>query len=290
MSLVQARAAVVGHVEWVEFAVVARLPRPGEIIRARESWDEAAGSGAVAAVQMTKLTGSALFFTALADDRAGRRTAEQLARRGVSVHAAPREGTQRHAFTYLDDNGERTITVLGDRLVPQRGDALPWHLLEERGDALPRHLLEDVGGVYFTGGDAATLHEARRARTIVATPRAERALRDSDVAVDVLVHSGTDPGEELHPDELDPPPKTVVTTLGKRGGRWKGEAGSGTWEPQPLPRPRVDAYGAGDSFAAGLTTGLAAGMSLRDAIALGSRCGAANMTGRGPYAGQLDLR
>jgi ribokinase len=277
MSLVQARAAVVGHVEWVEFAVVRRLPRSGEIMRAREHWDEAAGGGAVAAVQMTKLAGSALFFTALADDRVGRRTAEQLARQGVSVHAAPRGGTQRHAFTYLDDDGERTITVLGDRLVPQRGDALPWHLLE------------DLGGVYFTGGDAATLHEARRARTIVATPRAERALRDSDLAVDVLVHSGTDPGEELHPDELDPPPKTVVTTLGTRGGRWKGEAGSGTWEVQPLPGPRVDAYGAGDSFAAGLTTGLAAGMSIRDAIALGSRCGAANMTGRGPYAGQLDL-
>ena len=52
----------------------------------------------------------------------------------------------------------------------------------------------------------------------------------------------------------------------------------------------MDAYGAGDSFAAGITTGLAAGLAIADAIALGARCGAANMTGRGPYAGQLDLR
>ena len=85
-------------------------------------------------------------------------------------------------------------------------------------------------------------------------------------------------------------PRTVVTTLGGDGGRWDGEAGSGTWEPQALPGPRVDAYGAGDSFAAGLTTGLAAGLDIAGAVRLGARCGAANMTGRGPYAGQLDLR
>ena len=52
----------------------------------------------------------------------------------------------------------------------------------------------------------------------------------------------------------------------------------------------MDAYGAGDSFAAGITTGLAAGMSIADAIALGARCGVSNLTGRGPYSGQLDLR
>ena len=49
---------------------------------------------------------------------------------------------------------------------------------------------------------------------------------------------------------------------GGDGGRGDGEAGSGTWEPQPLPGPRADAYGAGDSFAAGLTTGLAAGLDI----------------------------
>jgi ribokinase len=49
----------------------------------------------------------------------------------------------------------------------------------------------------------------------------------------------------------------------------------------------MDAYGCGDCFAAGLTYGLAAGWSLDDAVALGARCGAAVLTGRGPYAGQL---
>jgi ribokinase len=277
-GLVQARVAVVGHVEWVDFAVVPWLPRAGEIMHARQTWEEAAGGGAVAAVQMAKLAGNALFLTALAGDENGRRTAEQLARQGVTVHAGPRDGIQRRGFVHLDDDGERTITVLGDRLVPRGDDPLPW-------DAL-----DDVGGVYFTGGDAGALAAARRARVIVATPRAKDALREASVVIDVLVHSGRDVDETLEPDELDPPPRTVVTTLGAKGGQWEGAAGSGVWEPLPLPGPRVDAYGAGDSFAAGITTGLAAGMSMRDAIALGSRCGAANMTGRGPYSGQLDLR
>jgi ribokinase len=277
-QLLQAKVAVVGHVEWVDFAVVPRLPHPGEILHVHEFWADAAGGGAVAVVQMVKLTGGALFFTALAHDELGRRTAEQLAGQGVKTHAAERQGTQRRGFTYLTADGERTITILGDRLVAHGEDRLPWHVFG------------GIDGVYFTGGDAAALRAARRARVVVVTPRADAALREAGVAVDVLVHSGHDAGEELDPAELDPPPRAVVTTLGAAGGRWDGEAGSGTWEAQPLPGPLVDEYGAGDSFAAGLTTGLAAGLPIQAAVELGARCGAANMTGRGPYAGQLDLR
>jgi ribokinase len=279
MGLIQAQVAVVGHTEWIDFVVVDRLPRQGEILHARDSWAEAAGGGAVAVVQMVKLTGRALFFTALARDDLGRRTAEQLEPLAVTVHAGARDGTQRRGFTYLDADGERTITVIGDRLVPHGDDRLPWEALDA------------VDGVYFTGGDAGALRAARRARIVVATPRAGRALCEAGVEVDVLVHSGSDAGEALESTEIDPPPRAVVTTMGAKGGRWEGAAGSGRWNAEPLPCPRrVDAYGAGDSFAAGLTTGLAAGMPIEHAVALGSRSGAANMCGRGPYAGQLDLR
>src|SRR5215213_981881 len=179
-GLVQARVAVVGHVEWVDFAVVPRLPRAGEIMHARQTWEEAAGGGAVAAVQMAKLAGGALFLTALAGDENGRRTAEQLGRQGVTVHAGARDGIQRRGFVHLDDDGERTITVLGDRLVPRGDERLPWNALY------------DVGAV----------QAARRAGVIVATPRAASTLRDADVEIDVLVHSGTDVGEKLQPGDL----------------------------------------------------------------------------------------
>jgi ribokinase len=61
----------------------------------------------------------------------------------------------------------------------------------------------------------------------------------------------------------------------------------GPFRPAPLPGPVVDAYGCGDSFAAGLTYALAGGAAIDEAVALGARCGAAVMTGRGPYSAQL---
>jgi len=51
------RVAVVGHVEWVEFARVESVPRAGEIVHALETWQEPAGGGAVAAAQLARLAG-----------------------------------------------------------------------------------------------------------------------------------------------------------------------------------------------------------------------------------------
>jgi ribokinase len=47
----------------------------------------------------------------------------------------------------------------------------------------------------------------------------------------------------------------------------------------------VDSYGCGDSFAAGVTAGLAAGWDAAAAIGLGARCGAACAGVFGPYPG-----
>ena len=39
------RVAVVGHVEWVEFARVERVPVAGEIVHALDAWEEPGGGG-----------------------------------------------------------------------------------------------------------------------------------------------------------------------------------------------------------------------------------------------------
>jgi ribokinase len=270
------RVAVVGHVEWIEFARVPHVPRPGEIVHATEWWEEAGGGGAVSAVQLAKLAGEADFFTALATDELGDRARARLEQLGVRVHAAPRPPPQRRGFVHIDGDGERTITILGERIVPHGDDDLPW----ER--------LEGADAVYFTGGDAAALIAARRARRLVATPRAEQTLRAAGVALDALVRSSGDPGERNAGDDLDPPPGLVVSTAGKEGGRWvAADRTSGSWEAALLPGPRRNAYGAGDSFAAGLTYGLGAGMPVADTLALAARCGAHKLTGRAVYENQL---
>jgi ribokinase len=268
------RIAVVGHVEWVEFARVEAVPRPGDIAHALETWEEPAGGGAVAAVQLARLAGTCLLFTALGSDELGRRSRAELTRHGVEVQAIPETETTRRAFTFVDDAGERTITTLGQKLRPRGGDSrLPWH--ELRG----------LDAVYFVSGDPEALHHARLARVLVAAARELPTLREAGVELDAIVGSGEDEGELYRPGDLDPPPKVVVTTSGALGG-WLQPGGP--FRPAPLPGPVVDAYGCGDCFAAGLAFALARGDAIEDAIALAARCGAAVMTGRGPYSAQLD--
>ena len=267
------QVAVVGHVEWVEFARVDHAPEPGEIVAAHETWEEAAGGGAVAAVQLTNLAGSCLFFTALADDDLGHRSREELETRGVTVHAGHARGIQRRAFTHVDEGGERTITVLGEKLRPSGEDGtLPWEELG-RCDA-----------VYFVCGDVAALRAARRCPVLVAAAREIPMLRRGAVQIDVLVGSGEDAAERFESGELEPEPQIVVTTSGALGG-WIRPGGP--FLAAPPPGPVSDAYGCGDCFAAGLTYGLALGRPLDEAVALGAECGAAVLTGRGAYGQQL---
>lgn len=270
------RVAVIGHVEWVTFARVPRVPAPGEIVQATEDWEEVGGSGAVAAVQLAKLAGGATFFTALGDGELGRRAAERLAELGVQVHAARRDVPQRRAWVHLDAEGERTITTLGERIVPEGDDELPW---EE---------LASCDAAYFTGGDVPALRHARRARRLVATPRAYDTLAASDVDLDALVRSANDPGEQQAEEGLDPAPDIVVATAGKEGGEWIGEdRTTGKWKAAELPGPRGDSYGAGDSFAAAFTFGLGADLPLDEALQLAARAGAHKLAGRAAYDGQL---
>jgi ribokinase len=226
------RAAVVGHVDWAEFVRVDHVPSPGEIVRADESWQEPGGGGAVAAVQLARLAGECRLLTALADDALGRRSADLLAAAGVAVHAGPRPAPQRRALVHVDADGERTITVVGERMAPRGADELPWEELAE------------VDALYFAGGDAGALRAARAARVLVATVRVGEALREAGVELDALVGSGDDPGERHEP--LEPAPRLVLSTHRSRGGRWEASDGrAGTWKPAEAISPCVNCYGAG---------------------------------------------
>ena len=269
------KTAVIGHVEWCDFVRVARVPQPGEIVETTEDFSEPAGGGAVAAVQLARLAGDCTFFTALGDDEIGDHVAAGLSELGVTVEAVRRRGKRtRRGFVYLDDQGERTITTVGERLRPERADDLPWEKLA------------DTGGVYFVAGDADALRAARSAGAVVATARIMDLLVSAGVALEAVVGSGRDGAERYRP--VEPPPRYVVVTAGSRGGSWSGAEGrEGTWAAAPLPGPVADAYGCGDSFAAGFTFGLGEGLDVEAALEIAARCGAACMTGRGPYARQL---
>lgn len=270
------RVAVVGHIEWIEFLNVPHLPTAGEVLNATDSWAEAGGGGAVAAATIAELTGGdAPFLTALGADDLGQRARARLTGLGVELHVAERATPTRRAITFIDAQGERTITTAGARLQPSGGDPLPWDRLAE------------MDAVYFTAGDREALAAARRARVLVASPRAGEALAAA-IELDALVLSAHDTVERALADRHPDVARLVVATEGADGGSYRARDGStGRWAAAEHHGPIVDAYGCGDSFAAGLTVALGAGEELGAALAFAARCGAARLSGRGPYAGEL---
>jgi ribokinase len=274
------KVAVVGHVEWVDSIRVDDVPAPGQIAHGAMAWSEPAGGGAVAAVQLARLAGACSFYTALGDDDFGHRSMERLKALGVTVHVAWRDEPTRRAVTLVERSGERTIITIGERLRPEAADDLPWEAFSA------------IQTVYVCATDEDGLRAARAVGILTATPREGPTLVTAGVQMDALVGSGRDRGERYVRGSIVPEPRLVVRTAGTEGGAWETVDGrTGRYEavPAPTPDPGVqpDAYGCGDSFAAGLTYALGAGMHIPDALHLAARCGAECAAGAGPYQRQL---
>jgi ribokinase len=190
------------------------------------------------------------------------------------VHPAKRHQPTRRGWIHTDLQGERTITVIGQKLVPRLDDPLSWDLLD------------GADAVFFVAGGPGVLERARAARFLGATTRS--LPPGPGVQLDAAIGSSNDPSEAFAPGDLQPEPVIAVWTAGERGGRWRASGGrEGTYEAAELPGPVADAYGCGDSFAAGTTFALGRGDSIEDALALGARCGATVLTSTGPYERQL---
>lgn len=270
MKLPPLKLAVVGHQEWVTFLQVDSLPQPGRISRSLQDLNEPAGAGAVVAVQLARLTGCRVpFFTALGRDDLGQRSLQRLQDLGVDCHVAWRDAPSRRGISLVDGSGDRAITVVGDRHTPKANDSLPWELLES------------CDGVFVSATDAKGLQLARQARILTATPRLGLpVLQEASITIDALIGSALDPSEQVPPGSLNPVPLLTIATEGDKGGSLMPGGRYSASSPQA---PALESYGCGDSFAAGVTAGLAAGWSPMDAARLGAACGADCVTRFGPY-------
>ncbi|MEB3158462.1 MAG: PfkB family carbohydrate kinase [Synechococcus sp.] len=264
------KVAVIGHQEWVNFLQVDRFPQPGQISRSLRSLEEPAGAGAVVAVQLARLTGQRVpFFTALGRDDRGEQSVARLQELGVDPLVAWRDAPSRRGISLVDGGGDRAITVIGERHTPLAEDPLPWDLLQT------------CDGVFVSATDASGLKLARQARILTATPRLGLSvLEAASVPLDALIGSALDPSEQVAEGHLNPPPRLTIATEGDQGG-WMTPGGRyQATEPPGLP---LESYGCGDSFAAGVTAGLAAGWPPAEAVRLGAKCGALCVTRFGPY-------
>ncbi len=260
-----ARVAVVGHVEWVDFLAVDHLPQLGQITPAERVRVNAGGGAVVAAVVLARLGAEVDFYGAVGSDDYGEQAVGELEGFGITVHAARRPGATRQVITLIDAAHERSILTIGERLRASGSDDLDWARLAE------------ADGVYFTAGDLGALHAARAAGALVITPRLAENLPSIDVTLDALVYSEDDAAEVGWAAGLAPHARWSVVTEGPHGGYWSGES-SGRWVSAPAPGPIVDSYGAGDSFAAGFTYGLAVSGDPAEAARVGAECGARALT------------
>ena len=238
-----------------------------------KSGAEAAGGGAVAAVQLARLAGSSTLFTAVGDDELGAKVVPELERRRghrarcrTAGAAAPRIHLHRRGGGE-DDHRHRRASRPAPVRRPPVGE------------------LAEADGVYFVSGDAGC-REVRARGAACSSPRRARSptLAEGRVELDALVRSRSDEGETL------PPGRHRSTAARRRRDRRaaRRDVHVRGRSARALPgRRRARAapghLRSGDSFAAGLTFGLAEGLPMDDAVALAARSGAAALTRRGAH-------
>ena len=270
-SLPKLKLAVIGHIEWVTFLKVDQLPIAGEISHANDYFEEAAGGAAVAAVQMARLINEPVdLITSLGKDNNGEKCYERLIKLGLNLKVAWRDKPTRKGISLISKDGERAITVIGERLQPIASDDLPWSDMK------------NYDGIFITATDKEGIRLASKARFVAATPRTGQAtLKNSKAKINALIGSGLAPGEEINYEELVPKPDIYIATEGKLGGTvYPKEYKYKAIKPSSQ---EIDTYGCGDCFAGAVTTALAAKLNLDKAINIGAYCGAECSTHYGPY-------
>ena len=263
--------AVVGHVEWMNFLKVDQLPKPGVISHSEKSLENPAGAGSVIAKRLSELTLKQIhFFTALGNDEYGDRCFKILSNMGIKLHVAWRDKPTRRGFSIVDYREDRAITVIGDRLAPNYKDNLDWSILKK------------MDGIFITASDSEIFKMARSASILCTTPMVGlNTINKSKVLLDGLIGSNLDPGEVFSFSELLLKPKYTIKTEGDKGGLiFPG----GRYEALKNKKLKVDSYGCGDSFAAGILYGMASKWDIDKSLNLAKVMGRDASEFFGPYA------
>ena len=262
--------AVIGHIEWINFIKVEQLPKPGLISHAKKSIECPAGGGTVIAKRLRELTNNEVhFFTALGTDFYGNQCLNILKNMGIKLHVAWRDEPTRKGFSMVDTQGERSITIIGDRIAPTNKDNLDWDTLN------------DMDGIFITAADKEIFKKSRVTKTLCTTPRVGlNIINESGIFLDGIIGSNFDPGEVFSLNDLRLKPRFVIKTEGEDGGVvFPG----GRYKAIDNKKNKVDSYGCGDSFAAGILYGLSSGWDIEESLNLAKIMGRDSSEHFGPY-------
>lgn len=271
------RVGVIGHVEHVTLGRVPAVPQAGEIAHLEEPRWFPGGGGGITFFQLLNSESEVHLFTAIGNDEAGAQVRARLEETGAVVHAADRAMPHTRDIVMIDDEGERTIVVVGQPLHPQANDPLPWSTLA------------DLDAVYFAAQDSSVLRLARMSRCLIATARRRHAILEARVTLDAIVGSQADPRENSRRADYAPAPLAVVMTEGARGGIVETEQGIKRFDAPKVVGIRGGAYGAGDSFAGALVHFLGLGSSAVEAASRAASFGGAVLSALNPLEAQAPL-
>ena len=258
------RFAVVGHVEWIEFARVSHVPEPGEIIdatrvvlrgrgRARRSSPSSSPSSPATSTSSPR---SATTSAAAASQ-------ERLRSSACSVHAAPRDAaSSAGASSTSTTTASARSRSSASGIAPHGDDDLPW----ER--------LDGADAVFVSGGDAARCAQARRARLLVATPRAAETL--DGIAGSTRSSERPRTGASRPRSISTRRPTSWSRPRARRAARGAARSGPpGTSRPPSCPARSSTPTAPATRSRPASPTRLGAGYAIDDALAFAARAGAA---------------
>ncbi len=274
----RASVSVLGSINMDLVAHADRIPRPGETVLGSAFSTAPGGKGSNQAIAAARAGADVTFIGAVGDDQFAPALVSTLEAAGVSTARLRRvPGASGIAVISVDAAAENNIIVIPG------ANATVTELTDDdataiSGSALLVTQLETPLTTVVAGARAAAA--ARVPVLLNPSPVRELPPELVDAVTILVVNEGE--AEQLGTAVTDRVTH-VVTTLGGRGARYRGPAGSTVTVPAPEVAA-VDTTGAGDAFTGALAVAWAEGLPVRTALQWACAAGALATTTQGASA------
>ncbi|WP_033067854.1 ribokinase [Thalassospira australica] len=284
---------VVGSSNFDFAAQVAKLPRQGQTVSAKDYKTGPGGKGCNQALAVSRLGVEPVFISKIGDDMLGRQFLETLASEGLGTSQLiiTDEAQTGTALISIDEAGENMITVVGGaNMTLSRNDLrdkqehlrdCDYLLLQLECPAVAvdcaiKLAREGKAKVILDPAPVADLVVMRDllALTHIVTPNQSECLALTGIEPTDAI-SAKVAAEKLH--EMGP--ETVVIKMGSAGAFYSSNGQTGMVPGFDVSA--INTVAAGDCFNAGLAVALNGGQSLGDAVRFGCATGALSTTNNG---------
>jgi ribokinase len=281
----EARVHVIGSINADTILSVPVLPAPGTTVIASASRESLGGKGAAQAIAAARFGARTGLTGAVGADDAGASARAELRSHGVSDELVRTSGHPTgHAYVYVDTHAENEIVVNPGA----NGELATLTAADRAAIAAADVVLTQLEAGAEIAFQAIRVAAEQGVSVILNAAPAQEIPRDILAMVDFLIMNehealelagdGSDP--VLAGERLAATAKTVLVTLGARGGRLHRRRQA----PRTLPALTVtpiDTTGAGDTACGVLAAATALGWEPEEACRLALAAGSLATTGRG---------